>query len=498
MRRRVVEALRRAEIISLLSRAESEADLGRVLPEELCEVFDAEIGLVAEVPDDGPARCIGLVGAPQEAAPAILRSPEVRHASASSRAVGERGSDLLRVGGRASLFCCRATAPGRQVVVGAARLYEQRFDEPEVALIESVALSTAQTLERLWAQSEREELIGRLKASLVGTAEALANALEAKDNYTANHAGEVADLAVAVGREMGLGEVDLEDLRYGAIFHDIGKIAIPDAILNKPGPLDPGEREVMMRHPEIGVQIIDPIPYLSEDVKRMVRHDHERFDGSGYPDGLAGEAIPLGARIILVVDGFHAMTSNRPYRRAMPREEALAELARHSGAQFDPDVVAAFVRLVLALAAPAPVGDAVVVALPPALDRSPATRAGTACEGAVDLLRAPALADRGLHDPPAGADDLGRLGLLERADPAPGADACLPQRLDPDHVADPGDESLVEERRADPLRRLPAGEPLARRQPRRSRPRAGRGRAGSAPDRSARGPRWSGGATCSR
>ncbi len=230
-------------------------------------------------------------------------------------------------------------------MIGAARLYEQRFDEPEVALIESVALSTAQTLERLWAQSEREELIGRLKASLVGTAEALANALEAKDDYTANHAGEVADLAVAVGREMGLGEDDLEDLRYGAIFHDIGKIAIPDAILNKPGPLDPGEREVMMRHPEIGAQIIDPIPYLSEEVKRMVRHDHEHFDGSGYPDGLAGEAIPLGARIILVVDGFHAMTSNRPYRRAMPREEALAELARHSGAQFDPDVVGAFVRL---------------------------------------------------------------------------------------------------------------------------------------------------------
>ena len=231
-------------------------------------------------------------------------------------------------------------------MIGAARLYPQPFDEPEVALIESVAISAGQTLERIWAQQERDELIGRLKESFIGTAEALANALEAKDDYTANHASEVADMAVAVGAELGLSEQQLEDLRYGAIFHDIGKIAIPDSILHKPGPLDPDERTVMMRHPEIGAQIIEPIPLLSAEVKRMVRHDHEHFDGRGYPDGLAGEAIPLGARIILVVDSFHAMTSDRPYRRAMPRQQALAELDRCAGSQFDPVIVRAFVRVI--------------------------------------------------------------------------------------------------------------------------------------------------------
>jgi len=346
MRRQMVEALRRAEIISLLSQAESEPELGRLLPEELCEVYDAEIGLLAEVFPDRPPRCIGLVGVAEHAAARCLGSAEIAHAAASTRPVGEQGSDLLGIGARNTLFSCFRTRGGRRVVIGAARLYSQPFDAPEVALVESVAVSAGQTLERIWAQNERDELIGRLKDSFVGTAEALANALEAKDDYTANHASEVADLAVEVGRALGLGEQQLEDLRYGAIFHDIGKIAIPDAILQKPGPLDAEEREVMMRHPEIGAQIVEPIPFLSVDVKRMVRHDHEHFDGSGYPDGLAGEAIPLGARIILVVDSFHAMTSDRPYRKAMAKPDAVAEIARNSGSQFDPAIVSAFIRVV--------------------------------------------------------------------------------------------------------------------------------------------------------
>jgi len=346
MRRQMVEALRRAEIISLLSQAESEPELGRLLPEELCEVYDAEVGLVAEVVGDGPPRCIGLVGVGEQAAAAFLSSPEIAHAAASARPVGEQGSDLLGIGARNTLFSCYRTRGGRLVVIGAARLYPQPFDAPEVALVESVGVSAGQTLERIWAQTERDELIGRLKESFVGTAEALANALEAKDDYTANHASEVADLAVEVGRAVGLGEQQLEDLRYGAIFHDIGKIAIPDAILHKPGPLDADEREVMMQHPEIGAQIVEPIPFLSIEVKRMVRHDHEHYDGSGYPDGLAGEAIPLGARIILVVDSYHAMTSDRPYRKAMAKPDAVAEIARNSGSQFDPAIVSAFIRVV--------------------------------------------------------------------------------------------------------------------------------------------------------
>jgi putative nucleotidyltransferase with HDIG domain len=346
MRRAFVEALRRAEIVALLSGATSERELGRLLPEELCEVYDAEVGLLVEVGDAPPAREIGIVGVHPDQAAGVLGAGELTRALSSARAVSEQGSDLLGVGARNSLLCCFRTADGRRVLVGVARLYPKPFDEVEVALIESVATSTGQTLERIWAYEERDELISQLKASLVGTAEALANALEAKDDYTANHASEVADLAVEVGRRLGLTPGELEDLRYGAIFHDVGKIAIPDAILHKPGPLDPEERRLMMRHPEIGAEIVAPIPFLSPAVKQMVRHDHEHFDGSGYPDGLAGEAIPIGARIILVVDGYHAMISDRPYRKAMAKPEALAEIARNTGRQFDPLVVAAFVEVV--------------------------------------------------------------------------------------------------------------------------------------------------------
>lgn len=345
MRRRFVEALRRAEIISLISDAKTEAELGRLLSEELCEVYDAEVAFVAERSELGRWREIGTHGVAEGNRDTLLSAAELGQAGASQRAVSERGSDLLGCGARVTLLCSFTGSGGRTVVIGAARLYEQAFDEPEIALLEAVAVSAGHALERLWAGEERTELIAQLKASFVGTAEALANALEAKDNYTANHASEVADLAVELGRELGLGEEALEQLRYAAIFHDIGKIAIPDAILNKPGPLDEDEREVMMRHPVIGAEMIEPIPFLAAEVREMVRHDHEHFDGSGYPDGLAGERIPLGARIILVVDSYHAMTSDRPYREAMASEEAKAELARCSGTQFDPAVVGAFVRL---------------------------------------------------------------------------------------------------------------------------------------------------------
>jgi HD-GYP domain-containing protein (c-di-GMP phosphodiesterase class II) len=136
----------------------------------------------------------------------------------------------------------------------------------------------------------------------------------------------------------------VRDLRYGAAFHDIGKIAMPEAILNKPGPLTEDEYRTMQRHPVAGEQIIAPVEFLA-GVRPIVRHEHERWDGGGYPDGLAGEAIPLGARIVFVCDAFHAMTSDRSYRRAMPRAEAVGELRRGAGSQFDPRVVAVFLEV---------------------------------------------------------------------------------------------------------------------------------------------------------
>jgi HD-GYP domain-containing protein (c-di-GMP phosphodiesterase class II) len=149
---------------------------------------------------------------------------------------------------------------------------------------------------------------------------------------------------VEVGTEFGLDEEALRDLRYAAIFHDIGKIAIPDAILNKPGPLTAAEFEVIKRHPIVGEQILAPVPFLDQ-VRRVVRHDHERWDGKGYPDGLKGRQIPIGARIVLVVDAFHAMVSDRSYRQGMSEESARLELRANSGTQFDPDAVDALLRV---------------------------------------------------------------------------------------------------------------------------------------------------------
>ena len=199
--------------------------------------------------------------------------------------------------------------------------------------------------DHLGAALHTADLYRRLDQAYLGTAEALAAALEAKDDYTADHARSIADLAVAVGRELDLDDEQLRDIRYGAIFHDIGKIAIPDSILNKPGPLTDDERKVMETHPIAGEEILAPVPFLAR-VRRIVRHDHERWDGTGYPDGLRGPQIPIGARIVLVVDAYHAMTSDRPYRKAMPGEDAKDEMRRHAGTQFDPTVVESFLRVV--------------------------------------------------------------------------------------------------------------------------------------------------------
>jgi putative nucleotidyltransferase with HDIG domain len=190
---------------------------------------------------------------------------------------------------------------------------------------------------------ENAQLYSDLKGYFIGTITALAAAVDAKDPYTFGHSSEVTDAALAIAAEMGLSAEETENLRKAAILHDIGKIGVDGAILNKPGPLDPEERAVIMRHPSIGANILGSLEFLDEVVP-IVLHHHERFDGKGYPDGIAGEQIPLGARIITVADSYNAMTSDRTYRRALSREEALSELERNAGTQFDPSVVKAFMR----------------------------------------------------------------------------------------------------------------------------------------------------------
>ena len=190
----------------------------------------------------------------------------------------------------------------------------------------------------------RAQLFAELERTYLQTVLALANAVEAKDTYTADHAKRLAEMALAVGRELGMTARELEDLRYGAILHDIGKIGVPDAILLKPAKLDAEEWRHMRQHPVIGARILAPVPRLA-GAARLVRHHHERYDGKGYPDGLRGDAIPLGARILTVVDSYSAILDERVYKAARSHEDAVAELRRCAGTQFDPRVVETLLRL---------------------------------------------------------------------------------------------------------------------------------------------------------
>jgi len=177
-----------------------------------------------------------------------------------------------------------------------------------------------------------------LEQTFVSTVEALANALEANDEYTSKHARWITDLSLKVGAELGLDEPSLKRLELGALLHDIGKIGIPSDVLSKPGRLTFDERAIMQTHPTLGERIIEPIDRL-QHVRPVVRHCHERWDGRGYPDGLAGEEIPLESRIIFVCDAYHAMTTDRPYRKRLSHPEAARRLREGAGTQFDPRVV---------------------------------------------------------------------------------------------------------------------------------------------------------------
>jgi diguanylate cyclase (GGDEF)-like protein len=171
---------------------------------------------------------------------------------------------------------------------------------------------------------------------------ALASALQERDRYTGEHSESVVDLTARVGDALALDSEEINRVRTAALLHDIGKVGVPDDILHKPGPLSDREWEIMRQHPVIGERIMRAIPGLG-DIARIVRHEHERWDGSGYPDGLSGAEIPVGSRIILACDAYHAMTSDRPYRDAMEHAKAIAELTDNAGSQFDPDVVQALV-----------------------------------------------------------------------------------------------------------------------------------------------------------
>ena len=275
--------------------------------------------------------------------------------------IGRTGDDrfalLLREAGEAATTACvarllgelqmRDVGPIRGISASAGVALFGPDDDDPVSLFETAgeALKDAQAAgggRAVIAAGDGEGLGVSAELHRRDAVEALAIALLERDRYTGEHSESVVEMAVAVARGLGLSSSQVEDVRAAALLHDIGKVGIPDAILNKPGPLTPDERSVMAEHPVIGERILRGIGGFAP-VADIVRHEHESFDGSGYPDGLAGEEIPIGSRIILACDAYHAMTSDRPYRSRMSNEDAFRELRRCAGHQFDPTVTAALV-----------------------------------------------------------------------------------------------------------------------------------------------------------
>lgn len=212
------------------------------------------------------------------------------------------------------------------------RLKNGIFKDENLELLHAIAVQAAGAIENARLYNMKKEII------LV-----LANAIEAKDEYTRGHVERVCSYCLAIARELAMPAEDVRDLEVCSFLHDVGKIGVPDAVLQKPGKLDQDERQQMERHSEMGEHLVAPID-VPLRVKQSIRQHQERWDGQGYPDGLVGESIHLFARIISVADTWDAMTSDRPYRKALPREEAVRRLRDSAGSQLDPVVVDAFLR----------------------------------------------------------------------------------------------------------------------------------------------------------
>jgi len=214
---------------------------------------------------------------------------------------------------------------------------KQKFEEKDLRLLTILADQSAMTI-------ENAELYKHMQDTYLGTIQTLAQAIDAKDPRTKGHSDRVTRYAVKIAKEMKLSESTIRNIEYAALIHDIGKIGIQETILTKNGKLSRTEYEVLKMHPLIGESIITPVKFLN-GVSPLILYHHERFDGKGYLEGVRGERVPLGARIISIADAFDAMTSYRPYRKALTKEKARRELEKESGKRFDPEVVKAFLRV---------------------------------------------------------------------------------------------------------------------------------------------------------
>lgn len=238
-----------------------------------------------------------------------------------------------------SLLCVPLVRQGQAIgaIEAVNKLNGQLFSADDLDLLRNIADSAALAI-------ENARLFTELSASYDRTLDALAAALDLRDRETEGHSRRVVEYTARLARQLGLPEPEVMEICRGALIHDIGKIGVPDAILNKPSALAPDERRVIEKHPQEGYEMLMDIPYLKEEVRIVLAHQ-EAWDGTGYPFGLRGEAIPLGARLFAVADTFDALTSTRPYRQGRPMDEACRIIAEEANCQFDPAVVAAFLAV---------------------------------------------------------------------------------------------------------------------------------------------------------
>ena len=317
-------------------------ELTLMLNAEACLVSQVEDGLLREVADYSSSDRQVAQGLSYYLADYPTTAQVIESGVPCSISADDKGADpaelfVLREMEMQSVLIVPLTVEAR--TWGLIEIYDSRtrvFSGVERYLAELAATHIGALL----AGFEHEERAQRLYRETLAS---LSNALEAKDAVTSQHTEEVVRLAVSVAAELDLDLDAVRNVELGAVLHDIGKVRVPESILNKPGPLDDEEWEIMKTHPEVGEHILRPIQSL-HGILPIVRHHHERWDGGGYPDKLSGRAIPLGARIVAVCDAYRAMTEDRPYRKALSAIEARTELLEGAGSQFDPDCVEAMVR----------------------------------------------------------------------------------------------------------------------------------------------------------
>jgi putative nucleotidyltransferase with HDIG domain len=354
---RATAAARRLEVASRLAVRLTELrdthEIAQTVVRELHSAFGYYLAVIHRLDDDGVLRILDGAGRLAEHAANFLAWEQPVDSGVNGRVartgilalVDDTALDPDYVGSHAREAGARRD-PGSELSVpifvngrvwGVLNLEQEQthgFDEYDVMLAEAVVAQTGAALYRCVLLEEMEQSFSRTLA-------VLCDALESKDTYTADHAEAVATLALSTADQVGIDGNQRRGLRYAALLHDIGKIGVRSELLTKPSSLTPDEYVEVQAHSEIGASLLERIPMLTE-IAPMVRAVHERWDGKGYPDRLTGAAIPIESRIVAICDAWHAMTSDRPYRKAMGRAEARAELSRCSGSQFDPDVVLAF------------------------------------------------------------------------------------------------------------------------------------------------------------